>query len=170
MRCTLTCAFIVMTAFVPRLVAAQTAAPARTAADITKADIDAAVKIGMAALAPGNVSVSDRNIKLSDSGAYNVAGAFVSLGGNVIGAVDGATGFAAPGDRMGTAAAELGDFDKCRKPLIAPASHRAYNSTLSATEFTGQTKTVVSFAGMRRRIAKKQDDFPGPLAKPVLFD
>ena len=78
MRCTLTCAFILMTAFMPRLAAAQTAAPARTAADITKADIDAAVKIGMAALAPGNVSVSDRNIKLSDSGAYNVAVAFVT--------------------------------------------------------------------------------------------
>lgn len=78
MRCTLTCAFIVMTACLPRLAAAQTAAPARTASDITKADIDAAVKIGMAALAPGNVSVSDRNIKLSDSGAYNVAVAFVT--------------------------------------------------------------------------------------------
>jgi mannose-6-phosphate isomerase-like protein (cupin superfamily) len=78
MRCTLTCAFIVMTAFVPRFGAAQSGAPARTATDITKADIDAAVKIGMAALAPGNVSVSDRNIKLSDSGAYNVAVAFVT--------------------------------------------------------------------------------------------
>ena len=78
MRCALTCAFLLMTAFVPRLAAAQTAAPARTAADITKADIDAAVKIGMASLAPGNVSVSDRNIKLSDSGAYNVAVAFVT--------------------------------------------------------------------------------------------
>src|SRR5258705_5802652 len=54
------------------------AAPATKAVDITKADIDAAVKIGMAALAPGNVSVSDRNIKLSDSGAYNVAVAFVT--------------------------------------------------------------------------------------------
>ena len=63
---------------VPALAGAQTSGPARTAADITKADIDAAVKIGMAALAPGNVSVSDRNIKLSDSGAYNVAVAFVT--------------------------------------------------------------------------------------------
>jgi mannose-6-phosphate isomerase-like protein (cupin superfamily) len=58
---------------------AQTAGtPARTAVDITKANIDAAVKVAMAALAPGNISVSDRNISLTDTGAYNVAVAFVT--------------------------------------------------------------------------------------------
>jgi len=75
MRSLLTCALLLA----PSLAYGQAgSSPARTAADITKADIDAAVKIGMAALAPGNVSVSDRNIKLSDSGAYNVAVAFVT--------------------------------------------------------------------------------------------
>jgi mannose-6-phosphate isomerase-like protein (cupin superfamily) len=77
MRGLLTCALLLA----PSLGYAQggsTAAQPRTAVDITKADIDAAVKIGMAALAPGNVSVSDRNIKVSDSGAYNVAVAFVT--------------------------------------------------------------------------------------------
>lgn len=77
MRSLLTCALILA----PTLGYGQTASPAasaRRAVDITKADIDAAVKIGMAALAPGNVSVSDRNITLSDSGAYNVAVAFVT--------------------------------------------------------------------------------------------
>ena len=77
MRCLLTCALLV----IPSLGYGQGASPpgpAKAALDITKADIDAAVKIGMAALAPGNVSVSDRNIKLSDSGAYNVAVAFVT--------------------------------------------------------------------------------------------
>jgi mannose-6-phosphate isomerase-like protein (cupin superfamily) len=77
MRCLLTCAVIL----IPTLGYGQSgsaAPPARTAVDITKADLAAAVKIGMAALAPGNVSVSDRNIKLADSGAYNVAVAFVT--------------------------------------------------------------------------------------------
>ena len=77
MRCLLTCALLLA----PTLVSGQARSPAppgRVAVDITKADIDAAVKIGMAALAPGNVSVSDRNVKLSDSGAYNVAVAFVT--------------------------------------------------------------------------------------------
>ncbi|MBM3771311.1 MAG: hypothetical protein FJW27_08495 [Acidimicrobiia bacterium] len=57
-----------------------TASPSSTpkaAVDITKADLEAAVRIGMAALKPG-VSVSDRNIALSDTGAYNVAVAFVT--------------------------------------------------------------------------------------------
>ena len=40
-------------------------------------DVEAARRIGMAALKPG-VSVSDRNIALSDAGAYNVAVAFVT--------------------------------------------------------------------------------------------
>ena len=70
-----TCALLLV--LMPALAGAQTSGPARTAVDITKADIEAAVKVGMAALAPG-VSVSDRNIKLSDSGAYNVAVAFVT--------------------------------------------------------------------------------------------
>jgi mannose-6-phosphate isomerase-like protein (cupin superfamily) len=70
-----------MATVAPRLAAAQNAAPAeptKAAVDVTKADIDAAMKIGMAALAPGKVSVSDRNIKLADMGAYNVAVAFVT--------------------------------------------------------------------------------------------
>ena len=71
-----TCALLL--GLIPALAGAQTSGPARTAVDITKADIDAAVKIGMAALAPDNASVSDRNIKISDSGAYNVAVAFVT--------------------------------------------------------------------------------------------
>lgn len=56
-----------------------TASPSspKAAVDITKADLEAALKIGMAALKPG-VSVSDRNIALSDAGAYNVAVAFVT--------------------------------------------------------------------------------------------
>jgi mannose-6-phosphate isomerase-like protein (cupin superfamily) len=74
MRWMLTSTLLLASAFVY----AQAGAPAQTAVDITKADIDAAVKIGMAALAPGNVSVSDRNIKLSDIGAYNIAVAFVT--------------------------------------------------------------------------------------------
>jgi mannose-6-phosphate isomerase-like protein (cupin superfamily) len=71
-----TCALLL--GLMPALAGAQATGPARTAVDITKADIEAAVKVGMAALAPGDVSVSDRNIKLSDSGAYNVAVAFVT--------------------------------------------------------------------------------------------
>jgi len=71
-----TCALLL--GLIPALAGAQTSGPAGTAVDITKADIEAAVKIGMAALAPGNASVSDRNIKISDSGAYNVAVAFVT--------------------------------------------------------------------------------------------
>jgi mannose-6-phosphate isomerase-like protein (cupin superfamily) len=80
MRCMVCCA-LVLICLAPVLTRAQTATPGtpgRSAVDITKADIEAAVKIGMAALAPGNVSVSDRNIKLTDSGAYNVAVAFVT--------------------------------------------------------------------------------------------
>jgi mannose-6-phosphate isomerase-like protein (cupin superfamily) len=81
MRCIRRCALLLMTALTPTLSHALAASPgpaARAAVDITKADVEAAVRIGMAALAPGNVSVSDRNIKLSDSGAYNVAVAFVT--------------------------------------------------------------------------------------------
>ena len=57
--------------------AATPSAPAKRAVDITKTDIEAAVKIGMAALKPG-VSVSDRNISIADSGVYNVTVAFVT--------------------------------------------------------------------------------------------
>ena len=66
---------------VPGLARAQTTpaapAPARAAVDITRADIQAAINIGMAALKPG-VSVSDRNISIADAGAYNVTVAFVT--------------------------------------------------------------------------------------------
>jgi mannose-6-phosphate isomerase-like protein (cupin superfamily) len=64
----------------PALTTAQSpapSAPAKTAVDITKIDIEAARKIGMAALTPG-VSVSDRNISLADIGPYNVTVAFVT--------------------------------------------------------------------------------------------
>src|SRR5262245_21219123 len=65
----------------PALAAAQglpaASGPAKAATDVTKADIQAAMKIGMAALTPG-VCVSDRNICLSDIGKYNVAVAFVT--------------------------------------------------------------------------------------------
>jgi mannose-6-phosphate isomerase-like protein (cupin superfamily) len=62
------------------LASAQTAPAAtvtKSAVDITKADLAAAAKIGLAALQPG-VSVSDRNISLADIGAYNVTVAFVT--------------------------------------------------------------------------------------------
>ena len=55
---------------------AQDQAP-KPAVDITKAMLEAAAKIGAAALKPG-VSVSDRNIALSDSGGYNVTTAYVT--------------------------------------------------------------------------------------------
>ena len=62
----------------PSLVYAQ-AAPAKPkpAVDVTKVMIEAAAKIGAAALKPG-VSVSDRNIALSDTGGYNVTVAYVT--------------------------------------------------------------------------------------------
>jgi mannose-6-phosphate isomerase-like protein (cupin superfamily) len=58
----------------------MTAAPAdapKPAVDVTRAMLDAAAKIGAAALKPG-VSVSDRNIALSDTGGYNVTVAYVT--------------------------------------------------------------------------------------------
>jgi mannose-6-phosphate isomerase-like protein (cupin superfamily) len=56
----------------------QAAPPApRPAVDINKAALDAAAKIGAAALKPG-VSVSDRNISLADIGPYNVTVAYVT--------------------------------------------------------------------------------------------
>jgi mannose-6-phosphate isomerase-like protein (cupin superfamily) len=76
MRCAITSALILV-GLLTAPARAQTAPPG-AAVDLTNADIDAAVKIGMAALAPGNISVSDRNIKLADIGVYNVAVAFVT--------------------------------------------------------------------------------------------
>src|ERR1019366_9627924 len=49
----------------------------KPAVDVTKAMLEAAAKIGAAALKPG-VSVSDRNIALSDTGGYNVTVAYVT--------------------------------------------------------------------------------------------
>lgn len=56
--------------------ATETAAP-KPAVDVNKAMLEAAAKIGAAALKPG-VSVSDRNIALSDTGGYNVTVAYVT--------------------------------------------------------------------------------------------
>lgn len=69
--------------FGPGLAGAQTPAPSashRTATDVTKADIDAAVAKGIAALLPG-VTVNDRLVNLSDMGKYNVAVAVVARPG-----------------------------------------------------------------------------------------
>jgi mannose-6-phosphate isomerase-like protein (cupin superfamily) len=63
--------------FAPGLASAQTAAPAhKTATDVTKAEIDAAVAKGIAALLPG-VTVNDRLVNVSDMQKYNVATAVV---------------------------------------------------------------------------------------------
>jgi mannose-6-phosphate isomerase-like protein (cupin superfamily) len=63
---------------VPALAGAQSgpAAPPMPAVDVTKAMIDAAAEICAAALKPG-VSVSDRNIAISDAGGSNVTVAYV---------------------------------------------------------------------------------------------
>lgn len=65
----------------PSTAVAQTPAPppgpTKGAVDINRALLDAAAKIGQAALKPG-VSVSDRNISIADAGAYNVTVAFVT--------------------------------------------------------------------------------------------
>lgn len=53
------------------------AGPPKPPTDVTKAMLDIAAKIGAAALKPG-VSVSDRNIALSDTGNYNVTVAYVT--------------------------------------------------------------------------------------------
>lgn len=79
MRSMLVRAFLLLL-LAPVAASAQTPAPsgsAKAAVDITKADIEAATRIGLAALKPG-VSVSDRNISLADIGAYNVTVAFVT--------------------------------------------------------------------------------------------
>lgn len=76
MRSTLLAAFALAT-LVPAVATAQTTPPAKPAVDVNKAMLEAAEKIGRAALKPG-VSVSDRNISLADTGAYNVTVAFVT--------------------------------------------------------------------------------------------
>src|SRR5262245_39676531 len=64
-------------AFLPVLASAQSAAPQhKTATDVTKAEIDAAVAKGIAALLPG-VTVNDRLVNVSDMQKYNVATAVV---------------------------------------------------------------------------------------------
>lgn len=72
---------LVVAVFVPVTAPAQTSAAsgaaAKPAVDLSVEAIEVARKIGMAALKPG-VSVSDRNIALSDTGAYNVTIAFVT--------------------------------------------------------------------------------------------
>jgi len=75
-------ALLALMLLVPALAGAQSTPPSppgptKSAVDLTKADIEKAVKIGMAALKPG-VSVSDRNISIADAGAYNVTVAFVT--------------------------------------------------------------------------------------------
>lgn len=75
MRLMITGALIL--AGLPTLAGAQTPAVVTPAVDVTKAAIEAAAKIGAAALRPG-VSVSDRNISLADVGAYNVTVAYVT--------------------------------------------------------------------------------------------
>ena len=51
--------------------------PPKPAVDVTQAMLDIAAKLGAGALKPG-VSVSDRNIALSDTGGYNVTVAYVT--------------------------------------------------------------------------------------------
>jgi mannose-6-phosphate isomerase-like protein (cupin superfamily) len=66
-------------ALVPSIASAQSAPtqPPKPAVDVTKAMLEAAAKLGAAALKPG-VSVSDRNIAISDTGGYNVTVAYVT--------------------------------------------------------------------------------------------
>ena len=70
---------LVALAVLPAAVTAQSgpSQPAKPAVDLTKAMLDAAAKIGAAALKPG-VSVSDRNLAISDTGGYNVSIAYVT--------------------------------------------------------------------------------------------
>ncbi|MGE3956490.1 MAG: cupin domain-containing protein [Vicinamibacterales bacterium] len=51
--------------------------PPKPATDVNRAMLEIAAKIGAAALKPG-VSVSDRNIAISDAGGYNVTVAYVT--------------------------------------------------------------------------------------------
>ncbi len=68
---------LVVVGLIPAVAGAQSPPPAKPAVDINKAMLEAAEKIGRAALKPG-VSVSDRNISVNDMGAYNVSVAFVT--------------------------------------------------------------------------------------------
>jgi mannose-6-phosphate isomerase-like protein (cupin superfamily) len=72
------CIVVGLIALVPAAAGAQPA-PAQPgpAIDITKAMLDAAAKIGAAALKPG-VSASDRNIALANTPGYNVTVAYVT--------------------------------------------------------------------------------------------
>lgn len=69
----------VVLALAPGVARAQSdpADPPKPAVDVTKVMLEAAAKIGAAALKPG-VSVSDRNIAISDTGGYNVTVAYVT--------------------------------------------------------------------------------------------
>jgi mannose-6-phosphate isomerase-like protein (cupin superfamily) len=69
----------VVLALAPGVAGAQSgpADPPKRAVDVTKVMLEAAAKIGAAALKPG-VSVSDRNIAISDTGGYNVTVAYVT--------------------------------------------------------------------------------------------
>jgi hypothetical protein len=68
MRSRLSCLLVAL-AFVPAAAAAQSGLSdsPKPAVDVTRHMLDAAAKIGAAALKPG-VSVSDRNIAVSDTG------------------------------------------------------------------------------------------------------
>lgn len=77
MRAILTGVFVAAFGLVAAPSGAQSAQAAKPAVDVNKAMLEAAEKIGRAALKPG-VSVSDRNISLADLGAYNVTVAFVT--------------------------------------------------------------------------------------------
>lgn len=65
-----------LAALVPAAAGAQPAS-GQAAIDITRAMLDAAAKIGAAALKPG-VSASDRNIALANTPGYNVTVAYVT--------------------------------------------------------------------------------------------
>lgn len=72
------CTLAAVLAVAPATARAQSAPQSpKPAVDVTKVMLDAAAKIGAAALKPG-VSVSDRNIAISDTGAYNVTVAYVT--------------------------------------------------------------------------------------------
>jgi mannose-6-phosphate isomerase-like protein (cupin superfamily) len=70
---------LIVAGLAPAVAQAQTAAPGtgKPAVDVNKVMLEAAAKIGREALKPG-VSVSDRNIAISDSGSHNVTVAFVT--------------------------------------------------------------------------------------------
>jgi len=78
LRNTRACLFAGLVALMPAGAGAQpVSGEQKPAVDVTKAMLDAAAKIGAAALKPG-VSVSDRNVALADTGGYNVTVAYVT--------------------------------------------------------------------------------------------